>query len=47
MAVASQYGVCSTAIHALLTAKTWRHVPDPDGPIVMRGPGRRSLDPKR
>jgi hypothetical protein len=47
MAIASQYGVGRTAINAVLTGKNWRHVPDPDGPIVMRGPGRRSLDPKR
>jgi len=47
MAIASQYGVCCSAIHAVLTGKTWHHVPDPDGPIVMRGPGRPSQDPKR
>ena len=46
-AIARDHGVSWFTIYAVLTGMTWRHVADPDGPIVMRGPGRPSLDPKR
>ena len=44
-AIASQYDVAQITIYAVLTGKTWRHVPDPDGPVVMRRIGRPLMNP--
>jgi len=44
-AIASQYDVAQFTIYAVLTGKTWRHVPDPDGPVVMRRIGRPLMNP--
>jgi len=44
-AIASQYDVARITIYAVLAGKTWRHVPDPDGPVVMRRIGRPLMNP--
>jgi len=44
-AIASQYDVAQITIYAVLAGKTWRHVPDPDGPVVMRRIGRPLMNP--
>jgi hypothetical protein len=39
-ALASQYNVAEITSYAVLQGKTWRHVPDPGGPVVKRRIGR-------
>jgi hypothetical protein len=44
-AIASQYDVARITSYAVLQGKTCRHVPDPDGPVVMRRVGRPLMNP--
>jgi hypothetical protein len=42
--IAAEMGVCDGTIRLVLKGKTWSHVPDPEGPVVLRSDRPRGTD---
>jgi predicted DNA-binding protein YlxM (UPF0122 family) len=42
--IAARLKVSAAAVRCVLIGQTWRHLPDPDGPIVIRKPGASGED---